>query len=146
MRFFESSEKGRVVCSHIWRDKGIESAPGMRARYGSNSFNVNKEQTTYFQLSPSFPLRGKGLGVKLPVECQLELKVATRGGGGELIMTPLCKSFFKNTTYNIQMRWRTLVSNCVTPLPPLENPGYTPEGVIGPLLSPPPPYSSSTEI
>lgn len=51
-------------------------------------------------------------------------------------MTPLCKSFFKNTTYNIQMRWRTLVSNCVTPLPPLENPGYTPEGVMGPLLSP----------
>ena len=82
MRFFESSEKGRVVCSHIWRDKGIESAPGMRARYGSNSFNVNKERTTYFQLSPSFPLRGKGLGVKLPVECQLELTVVTRGGGG----------------------------------------------------------------
>ena len=82
MRFFESSEKGCVACSHIWRDKGIESAPGIRARYGSNSFNVNKEQTTYFQLSPSFPLRGKGLGVKLPVECQLELKVATRGGGG----------------------------------------------------------------
>ena len=27
-------------------------------------------------------------------------------------------------------------SNCVTPLPPLENPGYTPESVIGPLLSP----------
>ena len=109
MRFFESSEKGRVVCSHIWRDKGIESAPGMRARYGSNSFKVNKEQTTYFQLSPSFPLRGKGLGVKLPVERQLELKVATRGGG-ELTMTPLCKSFFKNTTYNIQMRWQTLVT------------------------------------
>ena len=82
MRFFVSSEKGRVVCSHIWRDKGIESAPGMRSRYESNSFNVNKEQTTYFQLSPSFPLRGKGLGVKLPVECQLELTVATRGGGG----------------------------------------------------------------
>lgn len=37
-------------------------------------------------------------------------------------------------------------SNCVTPLPPLENPGYTPEGVIGPLLSPPSPYSGSTEI
>lgn len=99
-----------MVCSHIWRDKGIESAPGMRARYGSNSFKVNKEQTTYFQLSPSFPLRGKGLGVKLPVECQLELKVATRGGGGKLTMTPLCKSFFKNTTYNIQMRWQTLVT------------------------------------
>lgn len=110
MRFFELSEKGPVVCSHIWRDKGIESAPGMRARYGSNSFKVNKEQTTYFQLSPSFPLRGKGLGVKLPVECQLELKVVTRGGGGELTMTPLCKSFFKNTTYNIQMRWQTLVT------------------------------------
>ena len=53
----------------------------MRARYGSNSFKVNKEKTTYFQLFPSFPLRGKGLGVKLPVECQLELKVVTRGEG-----------------------------------------------------------------
>ena len=58
----------------------------------------------------------------------LRVKGVARGGPG-VPVTPLCKPFFKQTTYNIP--WQKRHDNIVWPsvTPPLKNPGYAPESV-----------------
>ena len=61
---------------------------------------------------------------------QYKVKGVSRGGPGVPVTpSPLCKPFFKQTTYNIP--WRKRHDDIVLPsvTTPLKNPGYAPEGL-----------------